>query len=124
MHSESESDLALEALAKSSLAPSFDNLADSTEAVIALMRQFSIEAKDVDKALGSIIDYSVNSTLARSINTTSTLIFVMVAMLLLGGQTIFYFVLALLVGVTVGTYSSIFIGSPLLVTIAKWTKKS
>lgn len=66
------------------------------------------------KSLVSIIDYSVNSTLARSINTTSTLIFVLVAMLLLGGTTIHYFVLALLVGVTVGTYSSIFVASPLL----------
>lgn len=46
--------VALEALAKSSLAPSFDNLKDTTEAVIAVMRQFDIPAKDVEKALGSI----------------------------------------------------------------------
>lgn len=46
--------IALEALAKSSLAPSFDNLKDTTEAVIAVMRQFDIPAKDVEKALGSI----------------------------------------------------------------------
>lgn len=66
------------------------------------------------KSLQTIIDHSINSTLARSINTSSTLIFVLVAMLLFGGQTIFNFVLALLVGVTTGTYSSIFIASPLL----------
>ncbi|MBI4050082.1 MAG: protein translocase subunit SecF [Candidatus Doudnabacteria bacterium] len=66
------------------------------------------------KHLATLIDYSVNSTLARSINTSSTLIFVLIAMLLFGGQTIFYFVLALLVGVTFGTYSSIFIASPIL----------
>lgn len=66
------------------------------------------------KPLQTVIDFSVDSTLARSINTSSTLIFVLVAMLLFGGQTVFNFVLALLVGVTVGTYSSIFIASPLL----------
>ena len=44
----------LEALAKSALAPSFDNLKETTEGVIAAMRQFSLEATDVDKALGSI----------------------------------------------------------------------
>lgn len=72
------------------------------------------------KSLQTIIDYSVNSTLARSINTSSTLVFVLVAMLFFGGQTIFNFVLALLVGVIIGTYSSIFIASPLLYI---WSKK-
>lgn len=66
------------------------------------------------KPLGTIIDYSVYSTLARSINTSSTLIFVLVATLLFGGNTVYYFVLALLVGVAAGTYSSIFIASPIL----------
>lgn len=73
------------------------------------------------KSLASLIDYSVNTTLARSINTSSTLIFVLIAMLLFGGETIFYFVLALLVGVTAGTYSSIFIASPILYL---WRKRS
>ena len=66
------------------------------------------------KSLSVVIDYSIWSTLARSINTSSTLIFVLLATLLFGGTTVFYFVLALLVGVTVGTYSSIFIASPIL----------
>lgn len=66
------------------------------------------------KAMDQIIDFSVNSTLARSINTGSALIFMMIAMLFFGGETIFYFILALLVGVLIGTYSSIFIASPIL----------
>ncbi len=73
------------------------------------------------RSLAAIIDYSINSTLARSINTSSTLIFVLIAMLLFGGASVFYFVLALLVGVVVGTYSSIFIASPLLYL---WSKKT
>jgi len=65
------------------------------------------------KDLKVIIDYSISSTLARSVNTSSTL-FVLLALLLFGGQTSFYFVLALLIGVIAGTYSSIFIASPIL----------
>jgi preprotein translocase subunit SecF len=71
------------------------------------------------KNLSEIIDHSINSTLVRSINTTSTLIFVLLAMLLFGGQTVMYFVLALLVGVTIGTYSSIFVASPIIYLWAK-----
>lgn len=66
------------------------------------------------KSLLAIIDHSIATTLARSINTSSTIIFVLVVMLLFGGHNIFNFVLALLVGVIVGTYSSIFIASPIL----------
>ncbi len=49
-----ETKIALDALAKSALAPSFDNLKDTTEGVIASMRQFSLQAGDVESALGSI----------------------------------------------------------------------
>lgn len=49
-----ETKVALEALAKSALAPSFDNLKDTTEGVIASMRQFTLQASDVESALGSI----------------------------------------------------------------------
>ena len=74
------------------------------------------------KSVQTIIDYSVVSTMARSINTSSTLIFVLVAMFLFGGATISNFVLALLVGVIVGTYSSVFIASPLI--YLWWKRKS
>src|SRR3989338_2807835 len=66
------------------------------------------------KPFGAIVDYAVSSTLARSINTSSTLIFVLIAMSLFGGATVFYFVLSLLIFFTFGTYSSIFIASPVL----------
>lgn len=57
---------------------------------------------------------SVVETITRSINTSFTLVLVLLAMALMGGTTIFFFVLALLIGVIVGTYSSIFVASPLL----------
>lgn len=63
---------------------------------------------------GVIVNDSVNQTLARSINTSVTLIVVLVSLYVVGPPTLTYFVLALLVGVTVGTYSSVFVASPFL----------
>ncbi len=64
--------------------------------------------------LSHIINKSVNETLARSINTSLTLIFILAALLFYGPPTLFYFTLTILIGVTLGTYSSICVASPLL----------
>lgn len=63
---------------------------------------------------GTVVNDSVNQTLARSVNTSLTLILVLVAMYFVGPQTLHFFVLTMLVGVTTGIYSSIFVASPLL----------
>lgn len=63
---------------------------------------------------GTVINDSVNQTIARSINTSLTLILVLLAMYFAGPLTLKYFVLTMLVGVTTGIYSSIFVASPLL----------
>jgi preprotein translocase subunit SecF len=73
------------------------------------------------KGFGEIVNESVNQTLARSINTSLTLILVLLALLFLGPVNLRYFVLTLLVGVTTGIYSSIFVASPLLYI---WQKSS
>ncbi|MFA5173450.1 MAG: protein translocase subunit SecF [Candidatus Paceibacterota bacterium] len=62
-----------------------------------------------------IVNKSVNETLARSINTSLTLILVLIALYFAGPVTLQYFVLTILIGTTIGTYSSIFMASPLLV---------
>ncbi len=64
--------------------------------------------------LATLINNSVNSTIARSMNTSLTLIVVLLAMFFLGPITLKYFILTILVGTVIGTYSSIFIASPLL----------
>lgn len=69
-----------------------------------------------------IVSRSLNETLVRSINTSLTVIITLLAIYIFGGESIKYFALALLVGVTFGTYSSIFIASALLVTIYNWQK--
>jgi len=66
-----------------------------------------------------VVNRSLNETLVRSINTSMTVIITLLAIYIFGGESIKYFSLALLVGVTFGTYSSIFIASALLVTSYK-----
>lgn len=68
------------------------------------------------KTFEETVNRSVNETLARSINTSLTALIVLLAVFLFGGVTIKYFVLMLILGIVCGTYSSIFIASPLLVS--------
>ena len=65
---------------------------------------------------GECVNVSLNQTVARSVNTSFTVVLVLVAMLLMGGVTIRDFLLVLLIGIISGAYSSIFIASQLLVT--------
>jgi preprotein translocase subunit SecF len=74
-------------------------------------------------SLPEIINSSINQTLVRSLNTSLTVAFVLLAMLLFGGETIRWFVLALLVGIVAGTYSSIFIASPILIVWHNWDQR-
>jgi len=64
----------------------------------------------------SVVNRSLNETLARSINTSLTVIIVLVAIVLFGGESIRHFGVALLVGIGFGTYSSIYVATALLVT--------
>ena len=68
------------------------------------------------------VDKSLNQTLTRSINTSLTTLFVLLAIFFLGGETLKYFALTLILGITAGTYSSILLVSPILVTWLKWRK--
>lgn len=70
-----------------------------------------------------VINHSISQTLVRSLNTSLTVLFVLLALLLFGGESIRYFVLALFIGVITGTYSSIFVASPLLVLWQKWSAR-
>ena len=67
-----------------------------------------------------IVNRSLNQTIGRSISTVLTVLFVMISLYFFGGQTLKYFALSLIIGITCGAYSSIFIASPLLVSWNKW----
>jgi len=69
------------------------------------------------------VNRSVNQTLVRSINTSCSAILALLAVLLFGGTTIKDFALALIVGIFVGTYSSIFVASPVLVVWDNLTRR-
>lgn len=72
----------------------------------------------------TVVNRSVNETIARSINTSLTLVIVLLAVILFGPISLHYFLVTLTVGVVFGTYSSIFIASPLMVAWYYWSKKT
>jgi preprotein translocase subunit SecF len=71
--------------------------------------------KGTNRNFEKVVDFSINETFVRSLNTSLTVVFVLFALFLLGGSTIHWFVLVLLIGVITGTYSSICNASALLV---------
>ena len=71
----------------------------------------------------SLINQAVTETMARSLNNSLTIIFMLLALILLGGQTIRWFVFALLIGTISGTYSSPFVATPILYWLKKFKKK-
>ena len=76
------------------------------------------------KSTNEIINISINQTLARSINTSATTLFTLFALYFFGGSTIKEFVLAIIIGVAIGTYSSIFVaGTTLAIVKERLSKK-
>lgn len=71
--------------------------------------------KHIGRKFIDVANLSVIQTLGRSLNTSLTVVFVLLALLLFGGETLRWFVVALLVGIISGTYSSIFNATAVLV---------
>ncbi|MBU0548839.1 MAG: protein translocase subunit SecF, partial [Candidatus Omnitrophica bacterium] len=72
--------------------------------------------------LKELINLSINQTLSRTLVTTFTTILVVLTLFLWGGQILSNFAFALLVGFIAGTYSTIFIVSPLVLILSNWIK--
>jgi preprotein translocase subunit SecF len=85
-----------------------------TIVVFDRIRENSI--RHAGEAFEDVVNHSLTQTLGRSLNTSMTVILTLVVLMLFGGSTIRTFVLALLVGIVAGTYSSIFFASMLLVS--------
>lgn len=79
--------------------------------------------QDGPKRFAETVNRGVNETLVRSLNTSLTTLLVLLALVFFGGDSIKYFALALTVGIVLGTYSSIFLASPLLVEWERMGKK-
>lgn len=69
-----------------------------------------------------LVEQSLNQTIFRSLSTGICTLLVLAAIFLFGGETLKYFSLTLIVGIVVGTYSSLFLASPLLADWVKWRK--
>jgi preprotein translocase subunit SecF len=78
------------------------------------------KARHAGEPFDDIVNHSILQTLGRSLLTSFTVVLTLMSLLLFGGPAIRYFVLALLIGVLSGTYSSIFNASPLLVDWQHW----
>lgn len=81
----------------------------------------NLKYQERDETFAHVANKSMSQTMARSINTSLTVFITLMSLLLLGSASIFNFILVLVIGIVIGTYSSIFIASPLLVL---WQKKS
>lgn len=88
---------------------------------------FDRTRENLIKNLGSnfedVVQKSLDEVIVRSINTSFTVLLTLFAILVLGGPSVRDFILALIIGFTVGAYSSIFVASPLLVTWEKLGRK-
>ena len=71
------------------------------------------------KPFDQIVGESISQTFTRSINTSLTTLLALIVLYFLGGEATQHFSLALIIGIAAGTYSSVFIGSPLLVTLER-----
>lgn len=74
-------------------------------------------------SFAQVVNDSILQTLNRSLNTSLTVVFVLSALILFGGQTLKWFIVALLIGIVSGTYSSIFNASPLLVVWHEFSQR-
>ena len=78
---------------------------------------------NLKETFGETVGKSINQTFIRSINTSFTVLLALLALYFIGGEATRHFSLILIIGIIAGTYSSIFIGSPLLVTVEGWKSK-
>lgn len=76
-----------------------------------------------NRPLAEVLNLSVNQTLARTLMTVSTVLLVLFALFLWGGEAIHDFAFVLIVGTLLGTYSSVFVASPVLLLLEEWYQK-
>jgi SecD/SecF fusion protein len=84
------------------------------DTVIVFDRVREFLGKDEKGTFNDVVNKALNATLSRTVNTSLTTLIVLFAIFILGGETIRGFVFAILVGILVGTYSSLFIATPVM----------
>lgn len=89
---------------------------------IVVMDRIRENLQKMSGTFESVVDTSIRQTFLRSFNTSATTLLTLFAIFFFGGSSLHDFTLALIVGIAVGTYSSIFVASPLLVTWDMWAR--
>ena len=89
------------------------------DTIVVFDRIREVMKKKKISTLGEAIDLSINQTLTRSINTSFTTFLAILAILIFGGASLKVFITTLLIGVLIGTYSSIFLASPIIYLLDK-----
>lgn len=90
---------------------------NDTVIVFDRIREYSRDMRNSDKV--TIINKAINDTLSRTIMTSLTVFLTLVILFIFGGEVTRGFAFAMMIGVITGTYSSIFVGAPILVDVAK-----
>ena len=90
------------------------------DTIVVFDRVRENKARHAGEPFADIVNHSVLQTFGRSITTSLTVVLTLLALLLFGGSAINGFILALLIGIISGTYSSIFVAAPLLVDWHLW----
>lgn len=93
------------------------------DTIVVYDRIREIKRKHSQVEFVTVVDMAVLQTLGRSLNNSLTIILMLVALAILGGETIRWFTVALLVGAVTGTYSSTFVAAPLLLVWEEWREK-
>jgi len=79
--------------------------------------------RDTKTSLAVISDMALTETMGRSLVNSFTIIFMLLSLVLMGGETVHWFAVALLIGTITGTYSSPFIATPILILWDRWERK-
>ena len=90
------------------------------DTIVVFDRVRENKARHAGEPFADIVNHSILQTFGRSIMTSLTVVITLLALFLFGGSAINDFILALLIGIISGTYSSIFVAAPLLVDWHLW----
>jgi len=92
---------------------------NDTVVVFDRLREFVSKPNAHNEDLGDVVNHAINSTLSRTIITSLTIVFVLAVLFIFGGEVIRGFSFAILIGVIVGTYSSIILAAPSVYDLRK-----
>lgn len=92
------------------------------DTIVVFDRIREVSRREKSLTFEKVADHAISETMRRSINNSLTIIFMLLSLAVLGGSTIHWFAMALLVGAITGTYSSPFVAIPILVTWDKLSK--